>query len=1173
MSGGLSRRADGLGRGRRIDGFAARLARGASALLFVWIAIVASAPTAFAQTSATGALAGTVTDGSGAMLPGADVTVTNEATGESRSVVTDRSGTYVIPLLPPGDYRVQVTLQGFKTFVRPAVKVNVAERAAADARLDLGDLKEEVTVTAGASIVQLETSVQGRVVSEETVKNLPLVTRNYTQIITLSTGMVSDVTNAGELGRGGGGRVISNVHVQGSRAYDHNFQMDGVEVNDFESSSGGNTAGVAIPNPDTIQEFKVQTGQYDATFGRNAGANVNVITKSGSNQIRGTMFEFFRNEKLNANDYFFKQAGQKKPILRQNQYGGTLGAPLVRDRLLVFTSYQGTGQRNGLAAGQTRAKCAATIFSPPLTDDRSAAALGRLFGGMAGQLGGVAVAPDGSNINPVALALLQAKTPDGQYLLPTPQVIDRSQPFNNQGFTATSNPCTFDEDQGMLNFDYVQSAKSKFTTRTFGARSHQSVPFPTGASNIAAPLQVGNTFVNFSTAHNYVFNSRLFNELRFGYYQNNLTLHHNPAFKYSDFGIRGATDAFNDLPTLTITGAYNIGTCCPLDLPQYTAQLQDHLSAVAGKHTLRFGGGLNYIHTDVHEWRSAATLTFLTFPDFLLGMDGAANGSGFSNVFTSGWSVGPGLDAEYRMTDGFLYAQDDFRLSPRLTLNLGLRYERIGPTSNDLGMNTNLNTQLLNPNPPAAGTLEGWIVPSNFAGGNDVPAGVQRLDNGYGINGNGINNLAPRVGFAWQPLPRSSRLAVRGGWGIYYTRPVGQSIYNTLSAGPFRVNQSASGVDNATATLQNPFGSSVPESFPVWTPLVYSPTTARTTAALDMDFRPPRVQHYSLNTQIEIAHGLLAEIGYIGSRGDHLIRTRSINQAALASPSNPIRGITTNTVANVRQRVPYLGWQANGIRVVESEGESWYDGMAASLTKRFSHGLQFLTSYTLSRALDTDAYDTFNAHTPGLARGDQNDPLQRKGRTDFDRTHRLVISYFYELPTIKRGGVAAALANGWSVGGVTTVQSGRALTPIATAANNVFGINADRAQIAPGCSNEDLVTSGSVADKLNNYFNRSCFTSLPIVGDDGRATGFGNAGVGIVNGPHQQNFDLAIAKRQRVGLFRHDTNVDLRLEIFNVLNTVQFADPITDVISPAFGRISATSVAPRMMQLAVKFNF
>ncbi|MGH6691662.1 MAG: hypothetical protein ACREF4_13400, partial [Gammaproteobacteria bacterium] len=264
---------------------------------------------------------------------------------------------------------------------------------------------------------------------------------------------------------------------------------------------------------------------------------------------------------------------------------------------------------------------------------------------------------------------------------------------------------------------------------------------------------------------------------------------------------------------------------------------------------------------------------------------------------------------------------------------------------------------------------------------------------------------------------------------------------------------------------------------------------------------------------------------------------------------------------------------ATGLRVNESAGESWYDGLEASLTKRFSHGLQFLASYTWSKALDSDGANFFSSQVSGTATGDNNDPLARKGLTEVHRPHRFVFSYVYEVPGPSGNGLAAKLLGGWAVSGVTTIQAGQALTITATSPNNVFGITTDRAQIAPHCSYEDLVTPGGVEGKLSNYFNQSCFAPFPIVGDDGRATGFGNSGVGIVRGPHQQNFDLVVSKRMPVGWVTSGSNLELRLEMFNALNTPQFNNPVTNASSATFGQISSTSVSPRIMQLAAKFTF
>ena len=298
------------------------------AALLLYAAMLFHRP-ALAQTAATGALAGSVTDPTGAVVPNAEIKVVNEATGETRATVTGQTGAYAVPLLAPGAYRVDTIRAGFKTAVRAGVLVSVAETATFHIQLQIGAEAERVTVEGAPEIVQHDTSALGRVTAEQVVVNLPLVTRNYAQIIGLSPGINAPVTNAAELGAGSGAAPPSNsdeasgLFVHGARAIDNNFQVDGIDVNSYWS--GGTNV---IPNPDTILEFKVQTGQYDASFGRNAGANVNLVTKSGTNRFHGSLFEFFRNDDLNANDFFFNTAGQKRPVLKQNQFGFALGGPI-----------------------------------------------------------------------------------------------------------------------------------------------------------------------------------------------------------------------------------------------------------------------------------------------------------------------------------------------------------------------------------------------------------------------------------------------------------------------------------------------------------------------------------------------------------------------------------------------------------------------------------------------------------------------------------------------------------------------------------------------------------------------------------------------------------------------------------------------------------------------------
>jgi len=355
--------------------------------------------------------------------------------------------------------------------------------------------------------------------------------------------------------------------------------------------------------------------------------------------------------------------------------------------------------------------------------------------------------------------------------------------------------------------------------------------------------------------------------------------------------------------------------------------------------------------------------------------------------------------------------------------------------------------------------------------------------------------------------------------------------------------------------------------------------TQRSIAIVDQGYRPPITQQFSLNLQTDLGHDFLLEVGYVGTRGTHQILAHSLNQAQLASASNPIRGQTTNTVANIALRVPIQGFTAVGLNDIDSQASSWYHGLEASLTKRFSKGLQFLAAYTFAHAYSTAGTNTGAAG--GGVSGNQNNPHANYGLSEFNRVHRFVLSYLYQLPSPERfNGFFDTLLGGWAVSGVTTFQSGLPLSLFGTNANNVFGITGDRAQLAPGCTHAQLTTSGSVDSKLSNYFNKGCILRnatggaiWPIVGDDGRATAFGNSGVGIAFGPDQRNFDLAIIKRTSLRRLRESANLEFRTEFFNAFNTTQFANPSTTVTSATFGIISSTSVNPRIIQFALKLNF
>lgn len=1133
------------------------------------------------QTTSTGALTGVTLDSTGAVLPSVVLHLTREDGSEEKSDTSDNNGRFDFLLLPPGIYKLQVSKVDFKSVSQMGLHVHVTETLRLELHLELATRIEQTQVSAEPVMVQIDTSALGRAVNQDTVSGLPLATRNFTQIAGLSPGVAAGVYNAGELGTGATalsqiGKSNDGIFVHGARSYDNNWQLDGISVSDVHGG-GPISGGIPIPNPDMLEEFKVQTGLYDASFGRGAGANVSVITKSGTNEYHGTIFEFLRNDVLNANDYFLNMTGQRRPNLKQNQFGFVLGGPIQKNKLLFFGSYQGTRQVNGVAAGQARIACTASLNEPPLTNDRSAITLGKQFGGLRGALGGVALDSDGSNINPVALALLNLKLPDGSFLIPTPQTVDPSKPFTSSGFSAFTQPCNFAEDQGSGNVDYVISQKSQLATRFFVAESEQLVTFPGGAFTSTGNTHGfdspgGSSFVAFSLAHTYVLSKALLNQARIGFVRTKTKMEAHVPFKWSDVGVsEGEMNQNNELPSLNILGSLSMAPVLPRTYTQNSFVFNDVLSLLKGPHAVKVGGSLTRLEDNLDFAGAASFVQFLSWPDFLLGLDASSNGTGIhSNVFQSSDLFGL-LNREFRVWEGSVFVQDDYRIRRSLTLNLGARYERLGQFGDELGRNSSFDVNKANANPRPSGSLDGYIVASNFPG--VLPAGIVRANNKFGTYGNGQNTIAPRIGFAWQILPTTSWLVLRGGYGIYYSRTTGQVAAESVLAAPFSSTRINTGLTNADASFQDPFAQPfpMPASFPLFVP--YSPTTKSSVNTLAPTFRPAMVQQFSLNAQEEFAKDLLLEVGYVGARGTHLQRFRSLNQALAASPERPIRGAISNTLANIGLRVSISGIRPDSLREMESAGTSWYNGLEISLAKRLSHGLQFLASYTFSKTLDTDGAD-INSTSAGnaLTLGDQNSPRRRWGRASSDRTHRFVLSETWSLPS-RSAGLRRALFGGWDFATVVTIQSGSALTISAANADNVFGISTDRAQLSGRCSTDHLVKGGSVESKLEGYFNASCFATSPIIGADGIGTGFGNSVTGIVDGPGQANVDLALSKTLMVNWPLEKSSLQFRAEFFNALNHPQFANPDNNFTSPTFGVISSTAVNARVGQLAVRLAF
>ena len=571
---------------------------------------------------------------------------------------------------------------------------------------------------------------------------------------------------------------------------------------------------------------------------------------------------------------------------------------------------------------------------------------------------------------------------------------------------------------------------------------------------------------------------------------------------------------------------------------------------------------------------------FLSFPDFLLGMSAAQNGTQFSNVFLSEGIAGS-LSKAYRANNTASFVQDDFKMNKALTLNFGLRWEVNGGVSEDQGRFSSVfpsSARASNAQVAAGGTLSGWVVPSNFT--LPIPNGVTKLSGKtLARNGAPLHNFGPRVGFAWRPMASSSRFVLRGGYGVFYTRTNGNSVLQTVVSPPFVSFGVGVGAGNALATFQVPFNPPpAPAVFPVRTL-----TSGLSADYVAENYDSPMVQQYSLDTEYEFLPKTVLDVGYVGTRGTRLASSRLTNTALLASPTNPVNGITVNTVANAGLRVPILGFAPNGLTSIESYGFSMYNGLQVIVKRQMGHGLQFQGAYTWGKDFtDVEGVGFSSVFLGGDGNSnDPNDRHQRWGPADFDRKQRFVFTYLWEIPHPSgESFINRKVLSGWALSGVTTFQSGLPVTLTDSLGGSIFGsASTSRAELCPGFTLAQVVTSGGVEARLKNYFNQAALAdtpvapagcTLPAIGD---GTGYGNIGRAAFRGPHQANFDTSLAKSAKVGGLSEAATLEFRAEFFNAFNHAQFQNPGSAVGTGSFGKIQATSVAARLIQFGLKYSF
>ena len=624
------------------------IAKTGIALLWVSSLLVLCTSSAFAQSQTTGRIAGTVTDEKGALIVAANVTVSSKTTAEERQLTTDNQGNYTVPLLASGTYRVRVTANGFNSALFDSVQVVITETTTVNAELTVAGVIVDPVIVRIAPLIQKDGPQLGRVVDSRAVSELPLATRNFTQILALSPGTSVSLPDNTALGRNS-----QNVSVNGARVTQNDFEINGIDANNLATNAA---AGVAVPAPESILEFKVQTSLYAATFGRGGGGNVQAVTKSGSNIFHGAVYEYFRNDALNANNPFLKAAGVSRPTLQRNVFGGLLGGPIKADRLFFFISYQGARERNGASPNSLTSS---VLIAPGLTNDRSPQNLLTTFRPRSSPNG-----PPATSINPVALALLNAKLPDGQFLIPTPQ------PDGHYSGSAIS---SYREDQFNTNVDYRINEKDWLAMRFFFSNAPQFLALPGGGANVpgfGADQKQNNRLISLQDIH--TFGPRTINEARAGYsFIRGDTSGQNPV-KDSDLGIKRANaNAYPGLGLIRIgpTGTNavaigNAGTNVDTQNVESSTTLVDILSITRGQHSIRTGAQVIYYRNNLAANNNRrGTITFQSFNNFLLGL---ANNSVY----------GDGINTRIlRATDYSFFLQDDWKFSRKLILNLGLRYE------------------------------------------------------------------------------------------------------------------------------------------------------------------------------------------------------------------------------------------------------------------------------------------------------------------------------------------------------------------------------------------------------------------------------------------------------------------------------------------------------------------
>jgi hypothetical protein len=1168
-----------------------------------------------AQGGATGAITGTVQDPSGAFIANAEVRITNQDTNVlERSVKTGADGAFTAPLLPVGTYSVSVRAGGFSEGKFANVGVRVTETTRMIAKLTTQAVQQKIEVQAEVQTVDTTDATTGQAIESDTIRALPLATQNFQQLLTLSTGAQSELNAAAQLGRG-----QVRIQVNGQREDNNNYLIEGISATDYNVAELTNTP---LPNPDVVQEFKVQTSLYDASQGRNGGGNINAILKSGTNTLHGDAYEFFRNTVLDANEYFLKGSGSPRPVIQQNIFGGSLGGPVGSGGKLgfFFVNYQGTRQRSGDSPGTL-----ISTFIPyvPAADrGTTPAAEANLAADF-----GVASA------DPVAASLLAFQSnqfggPANGYLFPLPSNVPAGTAAGSLVQFTVSKPGKFTDDQFTANWDKeFRDSRDVVAARFFYSDSEQDIPFGAGGLQASLGAAASGTDLNFPyllpihdrlfiVSETHVFSPSLVNDFRFGLVHiNNSATNVNPV-TVTDAGIERPTDNLtSSIYKFTfLTSGFQFGPTPQANQAQTQNNYNfvENLSWVRGAHTFTFGG--QYIRARLDK----------LFPQVFNGQLFLTNTTGstdFGNFVggTPEFSFGGGgvYNHQYRQSNSAVFAQDDWKVTSNLTLNLGLRTEFLGAwTDGDCHIG-NIESDLTK-----SGTYP-FIYPScvNKLG----VSGLTGNAAGSTFKNSVSTGWGPRVGFAWDLLGRHTT-TVRGGYGIYYVREDVGAVDQLSFQSPFIPIVFFGQTPGFT---MSDFFTGTPATNPNAVPAAgalsaaWLPCLAQLTSFPDTNgaatyggctgpgvnstqnlfvlevprhFVVPNTQQWNLTLQRELGGHWVLEAGYVGTRGIHLRETRDAIQSVDAA-KNPFTvsdtsgntyTITTDTFANAIARTPTPGLNGySGYQIFANDAYSIYHALQATVSRRWGQNY-FQAAYTFSKNIDATSTGNTAFNT---AYNDQSNINASRGISDFNRPHRLAVSYAYELPFFEHAtGTRRAVLGGWQVSGVTIFQTGLPFSIFDSSAGTGFLGQGSTpllgASLAPGASIASGLSSGDLHQRVaNGYLNPAAFTPAPqlyptqcLSDSNFCTTGFGDLGRNLYHGPFQQNWDVSFLKHFKIG---ERQEVRFAADFFNLWNHTNFGDPsVTDIeaylASPTnspFGKIAQTTGNPRLIQFSLRWAF